>query len=59
MRYLVVAYGTVARTCKTVLRERRAASVRVGLFRPINLWPFPYARLRELSHGKRAISSPK
>ncbi len=53
--YLLVAYGTVARTCKTVLREARAAGVRVGLFRPISLWPFPYARLRELSHGKQAI----
>ncbi|OQA41132.1 MAG: 2-oxoglutarate oxidoreductase subunit KorA [Chloroflexi bacterium ADurb.Bin325] len=53
--YLLVAYGTVARTCKTVLREARAAGLQVGLFRPISLWPFPYARLRELARGKRAI----
>ena len=39
--YLLVAYGTVGRTCKTVLREARAAGIKVGLFRPISLWPYP------------------
>src|SRR5512142_234952 len=46
--YLLVAYGTVGRTCKTVVREARSQGLKVGLFRPISLWPFPYARLREL-----------
>ena len=39
--YLLVAFGTVGRTCKSVLREARAQGIRVGLFRPISLWPFP------------------
>ena len=53
--YLLVAYGSVGRTCKTVLREARAAGIKVGLFRPITLWPYPEPRLRALSEGKRAI----
>ena len=53
--YLLVAYGTVGRTCKTVMREAWAQGINVGLFRPISLWPFPYARLREVSAGKHAI----
>ena len=53
--YLLVAYGSVGRTCKTVVREARAQGVKVGLFRPISLWPFPWPRLRELTAGKRAI----
>jgi len=52
---LLVAYGTVARTCKTVMREAREQGLQVGLFRPISLWPFPYARLRELRLRMRAV----
>jgi 2-oxoglutarate ferredoxin oxidoreductase subunit alpha len=53
--YLLVAFGTVGRTCKTVVREGRAQGLRVGLFRPISLWPFPHARLRELGRQFRAM----
>ncbi len=53
--YLLVAYGSVGRTCKTVLKEARAQGIRVGLLRPISLWPFPHPRLREIAAGKRGI----
>ena len=53
--YLLVAYGSVGRTCKTVVREARGEGVKVGLFRPISLWPYPQPRLRELAAGKRGI----
>ncbi len=53
--YLLVAYGTVGRTCQTVVREARDQGLKVGLFRPISLWPFPYARLRELASSVTAI----
>lgn len=53
--YLLVAFGTVGRTCKTVLREARQAGLKVGLFRPITLWPFPWPRLRELAGRLRGI----
>jgi 2-oxoglutarate ferredoxin oxidoreductase subunit alpha len=53
--YLLVAYGTVGRTCKTVVREARQQGIKAGLFRPISLWPFPAGRLAELSCRARAI----
>lgn len=53
--FLLVAFGTVGRTCKSVVREARAQGVKVGLFRPISLWPFPWPRLRELAAGKQAL----
>ena len=53
--YLLVAYGTVGRTCKTVVREARAQGLPVGLFRPISLWPYPSPRLAELAQRARAI----
>ncbi len=50
--YLLVAYGTVGRTCQTVVKEARSQGIKVGLFRPISLWPYPQARLRELRDGQ-------
>lgn len=46
---VLVAYGTMGRICRTVVRRARKEGLRVGLFRPISLWPFPYAPLRRLA----------
>lgn len=43
---LVVAYGTTARVASTAVEEARRRGVRAGLFRPISVYPFPYAALR-------------
>jgi 2-oxoglutarate ferredoxin oxidoreductase subunit alpha len=52
---LLVAFGTVGRVCQTVVREARENGVRVGLLRPITLWPFPSARLEELAQQVRGM----
>jgi 2-oxoglutarate ferredoxin oxidoreductase subunit alpha len=44
---VLCAYGTTARICKTAIRELRKAGIRVGLFRPITPWPFPYEALKK------------
>jgi len=46
---VIVAYGTIARIAKTVVRMARAEGIRLGLFRPITLWPYPYDALRALA----------
>ncbi len=43
---LLVAYGSVARVCLTALETLLAAGLKVGLLRPISLFPFPYRELR-------------
>ncbi len=53
--YLLVAYGTVGRTCQTVVREARHQGIKAGLFRPISLWPFPAPQLREHAQRVRGI----
>jgi 2-oxoglutarate ferredoxin oxidoreductase subunit alpha len=53
--FLLVAYGTVGRTCKTVVREARDQGIKAGLFRPITLWPYPLPRLRELARQVRTM----
>jgi 2-oxoglutarate ferredoxin oxidoreductase subunit alpha len=39
---VLVAYGSVARVCRAAVRRLREAGEKVGLFRPITVWPFPY-----------------
>jgi len=51
-----VAYGTSARVSHGALQMARAKGMKIGLFRPITLWPFPYKRLSELAEqGKRFL----
>ncbi len=45
----IVAYGTSARVSVAAMKLAREKGLKVGLFRPITLWPFPKARLVELS----------
>ncbi len=52
---LLVAFGTVGRVCQTVVREARRAGMRVGLLRPITVWPFPSARIAQLAEQVRGI----
>jgi 2-oxoglutarate/2-oxoacid ferredoxin oxidoreductase subunit alpha len=52
---VVVAYGTAARVARTAIERVRAGGLKVGLFRPISLWPFPTAALAELSTRVRAF----
>ena len=43
---LLVAFGTMARICKTAIDEVRGEGLRAALFRPITLNPFPFRELR-------------
>lgn len=54
---VLVGYGVVARVLKAVVREARAEGLRVGLLRPITLFPFPVLPLRSLAHRARIFLS--
>ncbi len=51
-RILLVAYGTMARICQTAIDELEGEGISVGLFRPITLFPFGEAQLREEAYRK-------
>ena len=38
---ILVAYGTTARICRSAITMAEEAGLKVGLIRPISLWPFP------------------
>lgn len=46
---LLVAFGLSARICQKVVDLGREKGIRVGLLRPITLYPFPYKRIAELA----------
>jgi len=52
---VVVAYGTAARISRTAVARAGAAGLRVGLFRPITLWPFPAAALADVASRARGV----
>ncbi len=54
---LLVAYGLCARICHKALEISRGRGFRVGLLRPVTLWPFPENRLLELAGQVRQMLS--
>ena len=50
---ILVAYGTVSRICEAVLRKMRSYGNKVGLIRPISLWPFPEEVIKEQAEAKK------
>jgi 2-oxoglutarate ferredoxin oxidoreductase subunit alpha len=47
--YLFVAYGLSARICQKAMEILRSKGIKVGMLRPITLYPYPYQRLNELA----------
>jgi 2-oxoglutarate ferredoxin oxidoreductase subunit alpha len=39
--YLLIAFGSSARICQKAVENARAEGIKLGLLRPITLWPFP------------------
>ena len=55
--YCVVAYGIAARVSKNAVTAARASGVKVGLIRPITLWPFPTEALAAAAKKVKAFVS--
>jgi 2-oxoglutarate ferredoxin oxidoreductase subunit alpha len=53
--YLLVAYGTSARICQKTVEIAREKGIKVGLLRPITVWPFPTKRLTELANQVKGM----
>jgi len=46
---IIVAYGTSSRIAKSAIKQLAGNGTKIGLFRPITLWPFPEKELAELA----------
>ncbi|NOZ35982.1 MAG: 3-methyl-2-oxobutanoate dehydrogenase subunit VorB [Chlorobi bacterium] len=53
--YLLVAYGSSARICQKTIQLARAKGIKVGLLRPITLWPYPSEAVNKLADQVKGI----
>ena len=53
--YVIVAFGSAARIAEKSVELARAEGIKVGLFRPITLWPFPTKEIAALAKGKKGV----
>lgn len=53
--YLIVSFGSAARVAEKAIEMAREEGMKVGLFRPITLWPFPEKELVVTAEGKKGI----
>ena len=53
----VAAFGIAARVAKNAINEARAKGIKVGLIRPITLWPFPNAPFKAAGDKVKEIIS--
>lgn len=56
---VVLACGITARAARRAVQELRREGAKVGLFRPITLWPFPERALREAAARARHVLVPE
>ena len=53
--YVIVAFGSAARISRKAVDIARAEGIKLGLLRPITLWPFPYKAIEEISRKTKGM----
>ena len=53
--YLIVAFGTIARISDKARELAAEEGIKVGIIRPITLWPFPTEAVRKAAEGKKGV----
>jgi 2-oxoglutarate ferredoxin oxidoreductase subunit alpha len=53
--YIIAAFGTTARIAKSVAQQARRDGLKVGVMRPITIWPFPTAAFKKAAQRVKGI----
>ena len=53
--YMIVAFGSAARIAEKAMEQAAEQGLKVGLFRPITLWPFPEKEIAAATKGKKGV----
>jgi 2-oxoglutarate ferredoxin oxidoreductase subunit alpha len=53
--YLIVAFGSASRIAQKAMSIAKEEGLKVGLFRPITLWPFPEKEIAAAAKGKKGV----
>lgn len=57
--WIIIAFGSMARIAQKAIDEGRKQGIKVGLIRPITLWPFPSQEIRNLCAEAKGILVPE
>ena len=52
---VVVAYGTTSRIVKSAVKKAQEKGIKVGMIRPITIWPFPYEIFKKIGNNAKGI----
>ncbi len=52
---VIVAFGTAGRVASTAIRQAREEGIKVGLFRPITLSPFPHKEIEKIANKAKSM----
>lgn len=52
---VIAAYGTTSRIAKTAISQLAKEGYRIGLIRPITLWPYPYEEFQKINERCKGI----
>ena len=55
--YILVAFGSAARICQKSIKLAREEGIKLGLIRPITLFPFPYDEIAKLAEHVKGFMS--
>ncbi len=53
--YVIVAYGTTARICRSSIEILAENGVNVGMIRPISLWPYPKKAFNDIPKSVKGL----
>ena len=53
--YVIVSFGSAARISEKAIELARAEGIKVGLLRPITVWPFPSREVAATARGKKGV----
>lgn len=53
--YMIVAYGTMARICRSVIESLNEKGISIGMIRPITAWPFPEEPFKNIGENVKAF----
>ena len=53
--YVIVSFGSASRISEKAIELAREQGIKVGLFRPITVWPFPTKQIADMARGKKGV----
>ena len=53
--YVIVSFGSASRISEKAIELAREQGLKVGLFRPITVWPFPSKEIAAMARGKKGV----